>query len=83
MALSALLTGNMTEGSVQLPEVVEKKVLALRDERHNMENRIAALERRALTAEARVTELEAPQRRRWFDRACWHTARANPALLSG
>jgi len=76
MALSALLTANTSEGSGQLPEVVDKKVLALRDERHAFENRIAALERRALMAEARVRELEAPQRRRWFDRACWHTSRS-------
>lgn len=80
MALSALVTANMSEGSAQLPEVVEKKVLALRDERHELESRIAALERRALMAEARVRELEGPRRRRWFQRACWNASPANPAL---
>jgi len=85
MALSALMAANMSEGSVQLPEVVEKKVLALRDERREFESRIAVLENRALMAEARVKELEGevPRRRRWFERACWNTSRANPALLSG
>jgi len=81
--LSFSLTDSMSEGSVRLPEELQKKVLALRDERHDLENRIAALERRALLAEARVRELEAPRRRRWFDRACWNKSQADPACSVG